>query len=97
MKPDAAPPALVPPVVWTNRLQVPALAPPPVTAVISVEETTLTLVAGITPVTEPEPWPITTVAPVTKPVPVMVMGVPPVVGPESGVTLVTVGTTAAAL
>ena len=36
--------ALVPSVVVTNRLQVPDLAPPPVVAVISVDETTLTLV-----------------------------------------------------
>ena len=83
--------ALVPPEVVTNRLQVPVLAPPPVTAVISVEETTLTLVAAMAPVPEPLPWPITTVAPATKPVPVMVMAVPPVVGPELGLTAETVG------
>ncbi len=80
----------MPPVVVTNGLNAPALAPPPVTAVISVGETTLTLVAAMAPVV-PLPWPITTLAPVTKPVPVMVMPVPPFVGPVFGLTFVTVG------
>ncbi len=89
--------ALVPPEVVTNRLQVPALAPPPVTAVILVEETTVTLVAEMAPVTAPLPWPTVTLAPAMKPVPVMVMAVPPEVGPELGETPVTVGTAAAVL
>ena len=41
---------LVPPVVVTNRLKVPALAAPPVMAVILVGDTTTTLVAAIAPV-----------------------------------------------
>jgi len=53
------------------------------TAVISVEETTVKLVAATPPKR-------TLVAPV-KFVPVMVTVVPPVLGPEVGETLVTVG------
>ena len=82
----------MPPEVITNKLHVPALAPPPVTAVISVGDTTLTLVAAMAVGPAPLPWPIFTVAPVTKPVPVMVMAVPPEVGPVFGLTAETVGT-----
>lgn len=70
--------------VVTYRLKVPALAPPPVVAVISVDETTTTLVAAIAP-TVPSPWPITTVAGLAKKIPVIVMAVPPLVGPLFGV------------
>ena len=55
----------------------------PVTAVIDVEETTTTEVAG-------EP-PRATVAPAAKPVPVIVTGVPPAVEPEAGEIEATVG------
>ena len=97
MKSSAELPALVPPEVMTNRLHVPALAPPPVVAVISVEETTSTLVAAMAVGPDPLPWPITTLAPGMNPVPLMVMGVPPAIGPELGETAVTVGTTAGML
>jgi len=83
--------ALVPPDVVTNRLKVPAWAPPPVVAVISVGETTVTAVAGMAGLV---PCPTFTLAPLTKPVPVMVMAVPPVVGPDLGLTADTVGTAA---
>jgi hypothetical protein len=74
--------ALVPPVVVTSTLAVPAeLAG--VTAVIEVGETTVTLVAAAPPI-------VTPVTPV-KPVPVIVTDVPPVVGPELGEMPVTVG------
>jgi hypothetical protein len=89
--------ALVPPEVVTKRVHVPALASPPVTAVISVGETTLTFEARIAPVPAPLPCPMTTVAPGTKPVPVIVTKVPPVVGPDVGLTDETVGATAAEL
>jgi len=97
VKSSAELPALVPPEVMTNRLHVPALAPPPVVAVISVEETTSTLVAAMAVGPDPLPWPITTLAPGMNPVPLMVMGVPPAIGPELGETAVTVGTTAGML
>jgi hypothetical protein len=51
--------------------------------VISVDDTTVTLVAATVPKF--------TVAPDKKPVPSMVTAVPPLVGPTSGETLVTVG------
>ena len=70
---------------------------PPVVAVISVEETTSTLVAAMAVGPDPLPWPITTLAPGMNPVPLMVMGVPPAIGPELGETAVTVGTTAGML
>ena len=55
MKRSPASPALVPWVVTTNRFDWPAVAPPPVVAVISVEETTVTLVAAMAPVPAPCP------------------------------------------
>ena len=81
----------MPPDVVTYRLKVPTLAPPPVTAVISVDETTVTLVAAMAPLHAPLPWPITTVAPARKPVPVTVIRVPPLFGPVFGLTPETVG------
>jgi hypothetical protein len=87
--------ALVPPVVVTDTFQVPAAAPPPVTAMISVAETTWTPVAAMAPALLP--WLIATEAPGRNPVPVIVMEVPPVVGPEPGLTVETVGATAAEL
>jgi len=68
------------------------VAPPPVVAVISVGDTTLTLLAAMAPVTAPLPWPIVTVAPAMKSVPVMVTAVLPEAGPELGETPETVGT-----
>ena len=53
------------------------------TAVISVDETTVKLVAAI--------WPKATLVAPVKLVPVMVTVVPPAVGPELGETPVTVG------
>jgi hypothetical protein len=73
--------ALVPPAVVTSTLAVPA--PAGVTAVIEVDETTVTLVAAVPPI-------VTPVAPV-KPVPVIVTDVPPAVGPELGEIALTVG------
>ena len=64
---------LVPPESMTNRLKVPALAPPPVVAVISVGETTTTSNAGIAVGPAPLPCAISTVAPATKPVPVILI------------------------
>ena len=84
---------LVPPDVVTKRFQVPARAPPPVTAVISVGEITLTFLAVIAADPPVVLWLILTVAPATKPVPVIVMTVPPVGGPDFGLTPVTVGVT----
>ncbi len=84
---------LVPPDVVTNTFHGPALAPPPVTAVIPVGDPTLPLVAAIA--LDP-PFVlrlILTVAPVTKPDPVTVMAVPPVNGPDLGLTAETVGLT----
>jgi hypothetical protein len=77
--------ALVPPVVVTVTLTVPADSAGDV-AVMEVAEFTVTAVA----VTVPN----ITVAPDRKPVPVIVTEVPPVVGPEVGLMAVTVGTTA---
>ena len=76
----------VPPAVVTAILFAPAL-PAGVTAVMLVDETTITLVAA-TPST------VTLLAPV-KSVPVMVIAVPPRVVPEDGLTpeIVGVGTT----
>jgi len=79
------------PDVTTKTLPFPDLAPPPVTAVISVEDTTLTPVAEICLDAAPFLCLITTDAPEAKPVPVMVMDVPPDVGPDLGETAVTVG------
>ena len=76
----------------TYTTKVPAFAPPPVVAVISVGETTETLVAAIAPDFGPLPWAITTMSPVAKPLPVSVMLVPPVVGPLLGLTEATVVT-----
>jgi hypothetical protein len=73
---------LVPPVAVTSTLAVPAEWAG-VTAVIDVDETTVTLVAAAPPI-------VTAVAPV-KPVPVMVTGVPPAVVPELGEIALTVG------
>ena len=73
------------------------MAPPPVVAVISVDETTLTWVAAMAPVNGPLPWPMPTVAPEMNPVPVTVIAVPPEVGPVSGETAETVGMTGAAV
>src|ERR1700733_5890957 len=75
----------------TKRLKLPALAPPPVTAVILVDVTMTTLVALMAVGPAPLPWAISTVAPETKPVPVMVIAVPPLVGPVFGETELTVG------
>src|ERR1039458_5770560 len=75
----------------TNRFQVPAMAGPPVVAVISVGETTTTLDAGIAVAPAPLPCAISTVAPATKPVPVIVIGVPPVTVPDAGLTEETLG------
>jgi hypothetical protein len=69
---------LVPPESMTNRLKVPALAGPPVVAVISVGETTTTSDAGIAVGPTPLPCPISTVAPDTKLVPVILIGSDPV-------------------
>ena len=74
--------ALVPPVVTTVILTVPADSAGEV-AVIDVAEFTVTAVAA----TEPN----ITVASVAKPVPVMVTVVAPVVGPEVGEMAVTLG------
>jgi hypothetical protein len=74
--------ALVPPVVVTVTLTVPADSAGEV-ATIDVDELTVTAVA----VTVPN----ITVAPEAKLVPVMVTEVPPVVGPEVGLMPVTVG------
>src|SRR5271168_1022530 len=75
----------------TNRFQAPGLAGPPVTAVISVDETTTTLDAGTAVGPAPLPCPISTVAPATKPVPLIAIGVPPLTGPDAGLTEVTAG------
>ena len=76
--------AFVPPsVVVTSTLASPAV-PGGVVAVILVELTTLTLVAGT-------PLMVTAVAPV-KLIPVMVMVVPPATGPIVGEILVRSGT-----
>src|SRR5947209_3238763 len=77
---------LVPAASTTNTLKRPALAGPPVVAVILVGETTVTLEAGIADGPAPLPWPIRTVAPLTKPVPVIVIAVPPAFGPDAGLT-----------
>ena len=69
--------------VVTRTLAILPLVPGGVTAVIMVEDTTTTLVAGSPP--------MVTVAPTTKLVPVIVMGVPPEGMPELGLTLDTVG------
>ena len=74
--------ALVPLVVVTVTFTVPG-CPAGETAVIEVDETTVTLVAATVPKS--------TVAPGIKLVPVMVTEVPPVVGPEVGLTVVTIG------
>ena len=76
---------MVPPGVVTRTLAVPAV-PAGVTAVIELDDTTATLVAGAPPM-------VTPVAPV-KPVPVRVTAVPPAVEPLEGVTAVTVGAAA---
>ena len=73
---------LVPADVVTSTLAAPAV-PAGVTAVIDVDDTTVTEVAAAPPI-------VTLVAPV-KSVPVMVTLVPPVVGPELGEIAVTVG------
>src|ERR1039458_4489269 len=75
----------------THRVQVPALAEPPVVAVISVGETTVTLDAAMAVDPVPLPWPISTVAPATKPVPVILILVPPFTVPDAGLTEETVG------
>ena len=68
--------------VWPSRLRTWTEYPPAafagVRAVTRVGLTTLTLVAGVPP--------ISTAAPETKPVPVTVIVVPPEVGPLSGDT-----------
>src|SRR5271166_1057540 len=74
--------AEVPPGVVTVTSTVPADAAGEL-AVISVDETTETELAGMAP-----NW---TVAPATKPVPVMVTEVPPATGPAFGLTAVTIG------
>jgi hypothetical protein len=74
--------ALVPPIVVTKTLAVPAL-PAGVVAVIEFALTTVTFVAAVPPTV--------TVAPVAKLVPVIVMLVPPAVGPDEGPTSLTVG------
>jgi hypothetical protein len=74
--------ALVPPAVVTVTLTVPDCSAGE-TAVIEVDETTVTLVAATVPKS-------TAVAPVRL-VPVIVTDVPPVTGPEVGLTAVTVG------
>ncbi len=70
----------MPPGPVTVTLTVPV--PAGLTAVISVEERTSTLLARFSPK-------CTAVAPV-KPVPLIVTSVPPSVGPSAGLTLVTV-------
>ena len=73
---------LMPAVVATSTLAVPAEWAG-VTAVIEVDETTVTPVAAAPPI-------VTPVAPV-KPVPVIVTDVPPAAGPELGEIALTVG------
>ena len=84
--------ALVFPPEVTNRLNVPGLALPPVVAVISVGETTITFVAGIADGPAPCPCAISTDAPDTNPVPVIVIDVPPLTEPEAGLIPDTTGT-----
>ena len=79
--------ALVPLVVVTVTFTVPG-CPAGETAVIEVDDTTVTFVAGTVPKS--------TVAPVPKLVPVMVTLVPPAVDPTFGLTFVTVGAGGAA-
>ena len=74
--------AFVPPDVVTRTLALPAV-PAGVTAVIDVEDTTVTEVAAAPPI-------VTAVAPV-KPVPEMVTLVPPAIGPVLGEIALTVG------
>src|SRR5438477_5952027 len=76
----------VPPAVVTRTSTVPVVTVPGDVAVIDVELTTVTLVAGVAP--------NATVAPVMKLVPVIVTDVPPPEGPLFGLTEVTDGVTA---
>ena len=78
---SAADVAEAPPEPSTITLTVPA--PAGLVAVISVAETTSTLVARVVP--------NSTIEPSLKFVPVMITVVPPAAGPKSGLTPVTVG------
>jgi len=81
---------LVPPESTTYRFHEPAIAKPPVVAVISVGETTTTSEAGIAVDPTPLPCPISTLAPATKFVPTILICVPPFTVPDAGATAVTI-------